>query len=150
MSARTYHQDYDNGVRSEKECHPYIETYLEQPIPPTENRYSKFDWVNKTTLAELKTRSSIYRERYPTTYVNKSKWDFALKSERDAFFFVRFSDGLFVYKQDAADDGVFEIEHVRNANRDRYTRGNPCICIPVDRLQFVDHVPPPSNEVRLD
>lgn len=146
----TYKQDYDNGKRSERECHPYIEEYFEEAITPTTSRYSKFDWYNDTKLVELKSRSSIYRERYPTTCVNKSKWDVGLRSERDVYIFVRYSDGLFFYKQDAADDGVFELKHIRNANRDRYTRGNLCVLIPVDRLTFVAHVPPPSNEVRLD
>lgn len=144
----SYHQDYDHGVRSEKECHPYIEKYLEQAVTASENRYAKFDWANETTLVELKTRRMCRRDRWPSAYVGKSKWDEGLASPKDVYFFFRYADGLHVYKQDEED--TFSVSMVANRNRDRYTRANPCINIPVSRLQFVSEVPPPSNVVHLD
>ena len=148
LRPRTYHKDYDNGIRSEKECHPYIEEYLNQKITPTENRYSKFDWENETTLAELKTRRMCRRGRWPTAYVGKTKWDAGIESVKEVYFFFRFADGLHVYKQNTADN--FEIVMVANRNRDRYTRASACVCIPVDRLEHVADVPPKSNVAVLD
>jgi len=145
---RTYHKDYDEGVRSEKECHSYIEEYLGQKITPTENRYSKFDWENETTLAELKTRRMCRVDRWATAYIGKAKWDAGIESEKEVYFFFRYADGMHVYKQDAQDD--FKVVMVGNRNRDRYTRASACITIPVDRLTFVADVPPPPNVVHLD
>lgn len=146
--SRKYSQDYESGVRSEQECHQPIEQYLKQPMKQSGSRYSTFDYEGENILAELKTRRMVRSGLYPSAFLNSNKWDAGAASEKDVFFFFRYADGLYVYKQDKTH--VFKRTMIGNQNRDRYTKRGQCVEIPSDMLEFVCEVPPPSNVVFFD
>jgi len=146
--SRKYSQDYEDGVRSEQECHIPIEQYLKHPLKLSGSRYSTFDYEGENILAELKTRRMVRKGLYTTVFVNTNKWDAGAASEKDVFFFFRYADGLFVYNQDKTHD--FKRTMVGNQNRDRYTQKSQCVEIPTNMLTFVCEVPPPSNVVFFD
>lgn len=144
---RTYENDYQDGCLSEQFCHRAIERYVEQPLKLTLSRYSTFDYENYEILAELKSRKEVRHSTYPTVYINITKWHAGLMDDRNVFFFFRYYDGLYVYKQEEQE---LKMVHVCNKNRDRYTKGSKCYEIPTSQLEFVCDFQPPGNVVTFD
>lgn len=144
----TYAQHYADGVLSEEQCHQPIEQFLQRPLKRSASRYSTFDYENNETLVELKTRRMTRHDLWATVFITSHKWHAGVASEKDVYFFFRYADGLFVYKQEK--DANFNRKMVGNVNRDRYTKKNECIEIPTDRLTYVCNVPPASNLVTFD
>ena len=148
VEMRKYEEDYAAGCQSENECHQLIEQFVGEPLKMTGSRYATFDYENETTLAELKTRKDTSSAKYPSALVGSNKYTAGLVCDKDVYFFFRFSDGVFCYKQDSTDK--FRTLKMGNVNRDRYTRKSECHLIPISKLTFVGKIEAPQNIVRFD
>lgn len=144
---RTYEGDYRAGCQSENECHQLIEQFVGSPLKLSGSRYSTFDYEG-CVLAELKTRKDTSSVKYPSALVGSNKYTAGLASDKDVYFFFRFTDGVFCYKQDPTD--TFRTLKMGNVNRDRYTRKSECHLIPISKMTFVGKIESPQNIVRFD
>jgi len=148
VEMRKYEEDYQAGCQSENECHQMIEQFVGAPLKLSGSRYSTFDYENDTTLAELKTRKDTASTSWPSALVGSNKYTAGLASNKDVYFFFRFTDGVFAYKQDPTD--TFRTLKMGNVNRDRYTRKSECHLIPISKLTFVGKIEARQNIVRFD
>ena len=91
-----YQQDVKFGFEMEKENFERLKSFLNCDLKQNK-RYDIFDYESENHLIELKTRrcnSTTYKD----TMIPINKIDFCKTTEKDAYYFFQFNDGLFYWK----------------------------------------------------
>jgi hypothetical protein len=110
MSSRSFKDDYKVGISVESELKPVLETKFGKLIKT--GRYDKLDYEGEECFVEVKSRTNRYTQ-YPTTMIQKSKFDYARKQTKPVYFVFAFTDGIYYIQYnsevfDAFETGMFQ------------------------------------------
>lgn len=110
MSSRSFKDDYAAGISIENNLKPILETKFGK-LTKT-GRYDTLDYEGPECFVEIKSRTNRYSQ-YPTTMIQKSKFDYARKQTKPVYFVFAFTDGVYYiqYKSevfDAFESGMFQ------------------------------------------
>jgi hypothetical protein len=110
MSSRSFKDDYAAGISIENNLKPMLETKFGK-LTKT-GRYDTLDYEGAECFVEIKSRTNRYSQ-YPTTMIQKSKFDYARKQTKPVYFVFAFTDGVYYIQYnsevfDAFESGMFQ------------------------------------------
>lgn len=110
MSSRSFKDDYAAGISIEKDLKPMLESKFGK-LTKT-GRYDKLDYEGAECFVEIKSRTNRYSQ-YPTTMIQKSKFDYARLQTKPVYFVFAFTDGIYYIQYtpelfDTFESGVFQ------------------------------------------
>lgn len=110
MSSRSFKDDYKAGISVESELKPMLETKFGKLMKT--GRYDTLDYEGPECFVEVKSRTNRYAQ-YPTTMIQKSKFDYARKQTKPVYFVFAFTDGVYYIQYnsevfDAFETGMFQ------------------------------------------
>jgi hypothetical protein len=110
MSSRSFKDDYKAGISVESELKPMLETKFGKLMKT--GRYDTLDYEGPDCFVEVKSRTNRYAQ-YPTTMIQKSKFDYARKQTKPVYFVFAFTDGVYYIQYnsevfDAFETGMFQ------------------------------------------
>lgn len=111
MSSRSFKDDYAAGISIEKDLKPMLEFKFVDKLVKT-GRYDKLDYEGERCFVEIKSRTNRYSQ-YPTTMIQKSKFDYARLQTKPVYFVFAFTDGIYYIQYtpelfDTFESGVFQ------------------------------------------
>lgn len=126
-----YHIDYAYGKQKENELEKKIETFFNDELFPSKNRFCPYDWQGKSgTFYELKSRTNELN-KYPTTMIP------AEKTRENTILLFAFIDGLYYIKYDEEQFSKFEKSSFRRWRTGICDKEKPYYYIPVNLLKPV-------------
>jgi len=96
-------KDIKDGNIAEKETLPIIEAFFGEKLHKNTFRYAVIDFENKSKLVELKNRN-VKKNKYDTTMIGSNKIKYASNSNKESYFFFKFTDALCYYKLNKNDE----------------------------------------------
>jgi hypothetical protein len=131
--ARTFKEDYKNGLIAEERIKPLLETHLGSltKLSPTDD----FDFEGSHCWVELKSRTNG-KDKYDTALLPYSKIRRASESDKKLYCVYEFTDGIYYLPYDKALFDTFEVKpFVRRQRSDYYDKPKPYIHIPTTLLR---------------
>jgi len=140
----SFKDDYSFGLKSEDVLLSSMKDLYGSDIEKTD-KFSRFDFSNKKTLIELKTRRNA-KDTYPTTMVSASKVCVARNDPSKKYIFAfSFTDGVYYIEYDEKVFSEFETKQGGRFDRGRPELDDYCY-IPVSKLKpLVPPTPPPES-----
>lgn len=127
----TYQNDYTYGVSKQKNVIKSLETFFDENIEETKDRYCIYDAESKQTNFEIKSRR-FHKDKYPTTIIscNKTK----VTNFRRLIFVFRFTDGLYYIEYIPALFNSFKKKMITYQRQGIQVRPVEHYCIPIELL----------------
>jgi hypothetical protein len=131
---RTFKEDYQFGKSKEEEILPFLNKHFNDDIKIVENKFSKFDYVGKEYIYEVKSRTNKLNQ-FPDTLMPVSK---VIPNKKQIFIF-NFTDkiGYIEYSEDTfktIKKGGFK----RNFREDFLDKIQNYYFIPINLLKIIE------------
>jgi len=136
MSSRSFKDDYASGVLIESKLKSMLEFKFVDKLVKT-GRYDKLDYEGQRCFVEIKSRTNRYAT-YPTTMIQKSKFDYARLQIKPVYFVFAFTDGVYYIQYNSELFDTFETGDFQRPGRiDKTDLHQVYVYIPITSLTRV-------------
>ena len=125
-----FDSDYTFGKDQEQIVLPILCDFFGDNIRPTTDQYSRFDFVGKKGLYELKSRK-ISVDDFTDTLISANK---AIVSKKPIYFIFAYTDGIYYTQYNAETFEKYRRTFVRNKRVDHNDKAQDYFFIPTEIL----------------
>ena len=129
-----FYRDYSSGLRHQLALLPKLQTFFNDDVIITTDKFNKYDYEGKTASYELKARNNEYKT-YPTTCIAQDKIN-PLHPKRQVYVF-HFTDGTYFIEYEKDLFASFEVKPFRRWRTGVHDKEKPYVYIPIDKLSLV-------------
>lgn len=135
---KSFETDYAYGVMNERLVYEPLKEFFKTDLKPTKDIYSKYDFYDKKTTYEVKTRD-CKMNAFSTTLIAEDK---IISTNKMQYFIFNFDDAIACIKYDKEAFKNYKVDLYRRNRRDDFTDNlKNYIYIPVKDLTIIKYKP---------
>lgn len=124
-------RDYQYGIQKQNDVLPKIQSFFNDNIIPTVNKFAPYDYEGETASYELKSRTNK-KDTYPTTCLPEDKIN--PSHPKKQVYLFHFTDGLYYIPYNKEEFSSFECKPFRRYRVGVNDKEKNYVYIPVSKL----------------
>jgi hypothetical protein len=129
-----FQRDYQFGIAHQEKLLPKLESFFNDNLVSTPNKFDPYDYVGNTSVYELKSRTNALRA-YPTTCIGQDKIN--PNHTKQQVYLFNFTDGCYYINYDKELFDSFTVAPFRRYRVGVKDKEKPYVYIPIEHLKPV-------------